>query len=311
MKKAIFTVPLYILFLSSQMFSAEKVTIAVLDLTAKDVPRVAANAVSDIIRSEFVNIGNFTVVERSQMNAILEEQGLQMSGCTDSACAVQFGKILSAKRIVIGEVSKIKKKVMITARYVDVGSGESLFSASAKADSIDEIDIAANTVAKKLAEKIVSGDKDVIIPKTMSGYYMRSSVPGWGQFYAGETAKGVIYSSLFVLSCAAAGYSYLNFTKAQSDYDGIKQGDTMASIKTKRDDYDKASMYVNISLGIVGAAYLIHWIDALFFTSGKLKKELALTQREDMPKFFCNVNSYIANSNYNDKKYDLSFGMRF
>ena len=38
----------------------EKVTVAVLDLTGKGVPNIAATAASDIIRSEFVNIVNFS-----------------------------------------------------------------------------------------------------------------------------------------------------------------------------------------------------------------------------------------------------------
>ena len=114
--RTLLTALLFCLFiLSVSAFADEKVTIAVLDLNPKGVSARVANVVADIIRSEFVNIGNFTVVERSQMNAIMEEQGLQMSGCTDSSCAVQFGKLLSARRIVVGEVNKAgKKKIVIT-----------------------------------------------------------------------------------------------------------------------------------------------------------------------------------------------------
>lgn len=139
----IFFILLTLLLLSSPLYSADKVTIAVLDLAGKGVPKIVSNAISDIIRSEFVNIGNFTVVERSQMNLILKEQGLQMTGCTDSSCAVEYGKLLSAKRIVIGEVSKVGKRIIITARYVNVRNGKSLFSAYGKANSIDDIDVTA------------------------------------------------------------------------------------------------------------------------------------------------------------------------
>ena len=41
------------------------------------------------------------------MGAILEEQGLQQSGCVSSECAVEVGNALGAKFIVTGSISKV------------------------------------------------------------------------------------------------------------------------------------------------------------------------------------------------------------
>lgn len=288
------------------LFSDDKVTVAVLDLTAKGVPQIIANAISDIIRSEFVNIGNFTVVERSQMKSIMDEQGLQMTGCTDSACAVQLGKILSARRIVIGEVNKIGEKFVITARYVDVNSGESIFSSTDKSSTLDEVDAATQRLAKDLATRIVSGDKEVITPRTVKGFYIRSIVPGWGQFYANNTIRGYIFSSLFGLSCIASGYFVYDFYQKKSDYNDLPKGTPAADFKKARDDYDNAALMANISFGVIGAVYLVHWIDILFFSRNDFQSLIA---SEDSGTVFIGNSDYLANAN--EMNFIFGYKIRF
>ncbi len=134
-----------------------KMPVAVLDLAAKGVPTTVANAVSDIIRSEFTNFGNFNLIERAQMKEILREQAVQMTGCTDSSCAVQFGRLLAAHRIVVGEINHIGGKFILTARYVNVENGESLASTRKEAPRLGKITETAVDLAKDLAERIVSG----------------------------------------------------------------------------------------------------------------------------------------------------------
>jgi hypothetical protein len=133
---------------------ADKLTVAVLDLEARGMSKIAAMTVCDIIRSELIDSDRFLVVERNQMNVILKEQGLQQTGCTDSSCAVQIGKLLSARKVLIGEVNKLDTAIHITVRIVDVERGLAEFSTSEKAKSLDEIDIAAKSIVRKLTERI-------------------------------------------------------------------------------------------------------------------------------------------------------------
>ena len=108
-----------------------------------------------------MNIGNLTVVERSQMKAIMDEQGLQITGCTDAECSVEFEKILSERRIVVGEVNSIGKSIIITARYINVESGASFFLANQESGSLDDVADTASVIAKDLARRIVSGNYSV------------------------------------------------------------------------------------------------------------------------------------------------------
>ena len=111
--------------------------VAVLGLDAKEgVSQTQAEFLNDHLCGQTTRLVNslkykkrekteYIVIERSEMKRILDEQGFQMTGCTDVSCAVEAGKILNVERIIIGSVSIIDKKTYsISARMVDVETGE-------------------------------------------------------------------------------------------------------------------------------------------------------------------------------------------
>lgn len=121
-------------------YSGIKEVIAVSDFTAKDVPLSTAMNVSELIRTELINTGRYTVIERSQMKEILKEQGFQQTGCTDVNCAVQMGKLLSAKKMLVGSIMKMGTRFIITGRVVDVEKGVGERAAKGNANSVDQLD---------------------------------------------------------------------------------------------------------------------------------------------------------------------------
>ena len=266
MRRYYFFLILIFLQFKIPLYSADKMTVAVLDLSPKGVPILLSNAISDIIRTEFTNIGNFTVVERAQMRQILKEHELQMTGCTDSECAVKFGKILSARRIVVGEVNSIGSSVLITIRYVDVEKGVSLFSATEKSISIEDIDRAAVKITKDLASRIVSGDKEILIPITTAGYYTRGIVPGWGQFYSGDSTKGYIFLGSFIVAGALTVYGWLNYSNAKSEYDDLDRGTSQSTFDEKYNAKKEAGDQFLMFAGMATLVYLANWVDILFFS---------------------------------------------
>ena len=76
-----------------------------------------------------IKIGKFTIVERSEMKRLLDEQKFQYSGCVDISCAVEIGKMLGAKSMVVGSVSKLGNTFSIDSRLIDVKTSESYVSA--------------------------------------------------------------------------------------------------------------------------------------------------------------------------------------
>jgi len=115
----------------------EKTTLAVLDLTANGISVAEASSLSDYLRGQITRVissGEFiskahisyVTVERSQMDKIFDEFNVQNTGCTDISCAVEFGKMLNAERIVIGSVGLVGETYTISTRIVDVKTSTTL-----------------------------------------------------------------------------------------------------------------------------------------------------------------------------------------
>jgi TolB-like protein len=153
MKKIIILVSVCFLF-GIQLISAEKMRIAVIDFTPNNISKYAAKAVSENISIEMTKKGDFVMIERSQMSSILSEQGLQQTGCTDTACAVEMGKLLSARKILVGTLTKIGSVFTLNAKVVDVESGKIDFAESERCNREDDIDAASRILAIKLINRI-------------------------------------------------------------------------------------------------------------------------------------------------------------
>jgi len=104
-----------------------KELIAVLDIEAVDASPAQASALTDRLREELLKTGRYTMVDRSQMNAILEEQALQQTSCTTEDCAAQAGRILGVKKIVVGRITRLgEESWLLSGMTVDVETAETL-----------------------------------------------------------------------------------------------------------------------------------------------------------------------------------------
>jgi len=121
--------PLAILLLLFSFVSAQE-TIAVIEFEGIGISQNEAKALTNRFRDELVTTGKYTVVERGQMDEILQEQAFQQTGCTSDECAVEVGKLLSVRLIVIGSISKVGDVFSISSRIVNVESGEIINTAN-------------------------------------------------------------------------------------------------------------------------------------------------------------------------------------
>ena len=97
--------PLVLLVLAVAIHAqeAKKPMVAVLPFASRVLDSAAIDGLMSAMNSELINTGKFRVMERSQMDGILQEQGLEQSGaCDGSECAVEVGKLLSADQMKIG-----------------------------------------------------------------------------------------------------------------------------------------------------------------------------------------------------------------
>lgn len=101
-----------------------KKTIAVVDfsLIGIDSKTLDKFAMEDMI-TKLVQSGQYLVVERSKLNAILEEHKLVDSGLLDESSSKRLGKLLSADIILTGTFSKRGANWVVNLRLVDVKTG--------------------------------------------------------------------------------------------------------------------------------------------------------------------------------------------
>ena len=101
----------------------ERISLAVSDLAAQGVKESEAAVISEQLRAELMKSPRVRLIERSQMQEILKEQGFQQSGCTSVACAVDVGQLLGVKNIVVGSVGMAGSYTVLSVRVIDVGNG--------------------------------------------------------------------------------------------------------------------------------------------------------------------------------------------
>ena len=104
-------------------YSREKIALAVLDFDPKNTSKENAEAVTDLLRTELFNAGRFIVVERDQIQQIIDEQQFQMAGYTDMLQAMEIGRLLNVHKILVGTVNKLGETYVLNARMVDIQSG--------------------------------------------------------------------------------------------------------------------------------------------------------------------------------------------
>jgi hypothetical protein len=179
---------LFAFFMLLQMLSAQVYynQIAVLNLEAVGVSQNESITMTDRLRSELVNSGAFTVIERSKMDEILQEQGLQQTGCTSDECAVEIGKLLNIRLICAGSIGKVGALYSVSLRMIDVESSKILFTVTE--DCRCPVEEVLTSSMKNIADKLVAASKSFVIIDTgiKKGDIYLKSVPSGAQIYIND-----------------------------------------------------------------------------------------------------------------------------
>ncbi|MCH8838739.1 MAG: hypothetical protein IIA60_13245 [Candidatus Marinimicrobia bacterium] len=82
----------------------QPLTVAVLDFDGLGISQVESAVVTSRLRTELVEVGAITLIERGAMEQILTEQDFQLSGCTSNECAVEVGRLLNVSFMLAGTI---------------------------------------------------------------------------------------------------------------------------------------------------------------------------------------------------------------
>jgi curli biogenesis system outer membrane secretion channel CsgG len=162
------------LLLTAPLFAQQKHRVAVMDFNYGTVSTSVAalfgsnqdvgKGIVDLLIDRLVNDGTYRVIERQAMSKLLAEQNFSNSNRADPASAAKIGKLLGVDTIIVGDITqfgrddhntstgamgsalgryglggvgvhKAKAVVAVTARMVDVDTGEILASVTGNGES--------------------------------------------------------------------------------------------------------------------------------------------------------------------------------
>ncbi|MFN2570074.1 MAG: CsgG/HfaB family protein [Gemmatimonadales bacterium] len=87
------------------------------DIWGSDVD--IGKGIADLLVSDLVRNGTYSVIERKQLDRVLGEQNFQQSGRADASTAAQLGRILGVDAIVIGSITQFGRD----DKKVGIGGG--------------------------------------------------------------------------------------------------------------------------------------------------------------------------------------------
>ncbi len=134
--------------------SSQPLSIGVLDLDPVGVSDSESRAITQRLRYYLGQDDAFEIIERNQMESILNEIGFQSSGAANSdESVVQVGQILGVSRMVAGSITRVGTIYSIQIRIMEPASSRIEHTAIADAEGIEAVlQIATRKIAEELAD---------------------------------------------------------------------------------------------------------------------------------------------------------------
>jgi len=202
----------------------------------------------------------FAVVERAELNRLLQEQALGQSGALDDSGAVKAGKLLAARYIVTGTVRVQGATQEFSARMVSVETGE----------------VVSAAVASSASQNLEALYREALGERgQVAGAVYRSAVgPGWGQFYTGHPVQGSIVLGATIAALGWSGWTWMDYDGKHQTLTKFRNGDPstvtpnetvdqwVAAAEHARSQNNRALSTFEFSLGILGAVWAANLVDA-------------------------------------------------
>jgi hypothetical protein len=206
--------------------------------------------VMELLTTNLSNTPDVTLVDRQNIDKIMQELTFSMSGMVDEATAASIGNMIGAKVMVLGSI-------------MPLGTGDMLIVSRATNVETGEIIASADLMVKQSALISEAAKNHDIQQKPVSAAFRSLLIPGWGQFENGHNVRGGLYLASGIASLG--GFFYFN-SKANY-YDGFyENANSTESADAAKEDREDMEFYRNISLGIYGGVVGVSIIDAIIST---------------------------------------------
>lgn len=161
-KKLFFILLLFLIFLTSSLFSEEKPVITVLEFKANNISEADMGSIIGFLSSSIYDLGIFDVIDSGQRDTILAELSFSNSGCSDEACQLEIGKLLSAEFILVGDIGMVGDRFIVTTRMLETETSRTVGSAKGLYSNINDLVDNLHLIAEELGNKYLSGQGESV-----------------------------------------------------------------------------------------------------------------------------------------------------
>ena len=155
MKKYVVVVFFALVFtlLCAQSPAQRKPVVVVAPFDAKDVAQDEVDVITELFTAEYANTGTASVVDRNSFDKIREQLKFQSSDWSNADKVAQLGKALNANHVIVGQLLKFRKRIVITIKVIDVNTTTILASYTGKVGDIDSLLEKLPAICKELSNK--------------------------------------------------------------------------------------------------------------------------------------------------------------
>lgn len=161
------------------------------------------------VESRLKSDHRLVLVEGMRISRVLQEMRLVQVGLVEADSGseeVQMGKMLDAQVLVTGTIGQLGDKFVVNARVV----------------SVEEAKVLASAQVTIEAEGLIALSSDAVVLRSKSDAVFRSAlIPGWGQFYNRQQAKGTAIMITAGALLAGGVTFYILGSQAETTYQGI------------------------------------------------------------------------------------------
>ncbi len=261
-------------------------TIAIMDFTASGASASEAAAISGFVRSAVVRSATYTVVEKKNMDKILQEQAFQQTGCTSQDCAVKLGKMLNVKKMIVGEYTMLGGVRFLTASLVDVESSQIERSGKVKGFEVGNADDAADQLVAQLEGKAVPAAQQPVQQVITPAYTQPQ--PAWTPPPAQPARRGKGYLTLYLGGASGTLKKFTEKAEYESSAPYSFEGDSTETVEIDEIAAESGGPSFGLRIGSQAGAFAF---------DVELSMTKLVTPAQSVPMFITDDDYYYGTSN--------------
>ena len=161
--------------------------IAILEFEDKSGSGAPGEAVADMLTTELFSTNEFTILERSRLDAVLAEQNLGSAGYVDPGTAVRLGKLLGVQFLITGAVTRFKTETGGAVVPLPIGG----FSGVAVGSHTAHVSLDVRAISVQTGEIVLAAREDGAANATVGAAAVH------GVAFGGGKTGGILASATY------------------------------------------------------------------------------------------------------------------